>query len=99
MRVGELVDQARLAHPRLADDCRDLAVTVRGQLLSMAELLQFGVATDEAGQPAAGSSLETCPRRAGAYHLVDLYGVGEAFDGHGAERLHFDIALRQGQRF
>jgi hypothetical protein len=28
MGVGELVDEARLAHPRLADERRDLAVTV-----------------------------------------------------------------------
>ena len=40
MRVGELIDEARLADPRLADDCRHLAVTAAREPLSVAELLQ-----------------------------------------------------------
>ncbi len=51
MRVGELVGEARLAYPRLADDRRDLAMTVGRQLLRAAEPLQLGVAADEPRQP------------------------------------------------
>ena len=54
MCVGELVDQARLAHPRFSDDRHHLAVTVARELLGPAELLQLGVATDEPREPASG---------------------------------------------
>ena len=57
MGVGELIEQARLAHPGLADDGHDLPVPVTGALQGAAELLQLGVAADEAGQPATGGSL------------------------------------------
>ena len=73
MRVGELVDEARLAHPRLADDRRHLTVTVAGELLGAAELLQLGVAADEARQPAPGGRLQAGSRRARPRHLVDLH--------------------------
>jgi hypothetical protein len=53
--VGELEDEPRLAHPRLADDRRHLPVTVSGELLGVAELLQLRVAADEARQPAPGA--------------------------------------------
>ena len=98
MRVGELVDEARLAHPRLADDRRHLTVTVAGELLGAAELLQLGVAADEPRQPAPGGRLQAGPRRARPRHLVDLHGVGEPLHRHGAERLHLDVALGQRQR-
>ena len=48
--------EARLAHPRLADDGDDLAVPGTRLLEGLAELLHLGVAADEAGQP---------PRRGG----------------------------------
>ncbi len=57
MRVGELVDEARLAHPRLPDDGRHLTVTGAGELLHAAKLLQLGVAADEARQPTPGGRL------------------------------------------
>ena len=52
MRVDELVDQARLAHPRLADERRHLTVTVTRELLGAAKLFQLGVAADEAREAA-----------------------------------------------
>jgi len=73
VRAGEFVDQARLAHPRLADDRRHLPVTVAGQLLGAAELLQLGVAPDESREPAPGGCLQSRPRRARPGHLVDLH--------------------------
>src|SRR4029450_12499178 len=98
MRVGELVDESRLAHPRLADDRRYLAVTVARELLSVAKLLQLGVAADEARQPAPGAGLQAGPRRACPCHLVDLDSVGEPLDRHRAERSDLDEALGQVQR-
>jgi hypothetical protein len=48
MRVDELVEEARLAHPRFADECHHLTLTADGKLLRAAELLQLDVAADEA---------------------------------------------------
>src|SRR5439155_5841522 len=50
MRVGELVDQTRLAHACFADNRRHLPVTVAGELLRSVELLQLGVPADESRQ-------------------------------------------------
>ena len=98
MRVGELVDEARLAHARLGDERHDLAVTATGELLGAAELLQLGVAADEPRQTPTGDGLEPGPRRAGTRHFVDFHRVGEPLHRHGAERLHGDEAFRQRQR-
>jgi len=57
MRVGQLVDEPRLAHPRLADDRRHLPVPVACELLSAAELFHLGIAADEPRQSAAGGHL------------------------------------------
>ena len=84
--------------PGLADDRHDLPVAVAGELLGAAELLQLGVAADEARQPARGGRLEPRPRRARPRQLVDLDGVGQPLHRHGAERLHLDVALGQLQR-
>src|SRR2546427_6662515 len=64
MRVGELVDEARLAHSRFADERRHLPVTGAGKLLGAAELLQLSVAADEARQAAPGGRLQAGPRPA-----------------------------------
>src|SRR5207245_10976674 len=83
-RVGALVDEARLAHSRLADDRRHLTVAGTGKLLRAAELLQLGVAPDEARQAALGGRLQAGARRARSRHLVDLHGVGEPLPWYGA---------------
>ena len=98
MRVGQLVDEARLAHSRLADNRRNLTVPGVGELLGTAQLLQLGVAPDEARQPAPGACLETGPRRARSCYLVDLYRVGESLHRHGTKRPHGDVALGQRER-
>ena len=95
MRVGELVDEARLAHPRLTDDRRHLATTGAGELLGAAKVLQLGVPPDKSGQAATGGRLQARPRRACSRHLVDLDGVGEPLHRHGAERLHGNVTFHQ----
>src|SRR5258705_370621 len=78
------------AHPRLADDCHYLAKPIGCQLLRTMKLLQFSVAADESRETALSSSLQTCPRRARARHLVDLHWAGQAPDRQGAQWLHGD---------
>jgi len=96
--MGELVDEARLAHPRFANHRRHLTVTVARELLRATELLELCVAADEPGQSALSACLKTGPRRARPRHLIDLHGVGESLDRHEAKRLHLNVALRQRQR-
>src|SRR2546426_9289224 len=93
MRVGELVDEARLAHSRLADDRRHLTVAGTGKLLRAAELLQLGVAPDEARQAAPGGRLQAGARRARPRHPVDLHRGGEPPHPYGAEWLPRDGAF------
>ena len=85
MGMGELVEEARPAHSRFADDRCHLTVTAAGRLLGAAELLQLGVAADEAFQPAPRACLETGPRWACSRHLVDLHRVGQPLHRHGAQ--------------
>src|SRR5262249_12472046 len=47
LRMNELANQARLTHPRFADECHHLPLTAAGKLLDAAKLLQFCVASDE----------------------------------------------------
>ena len=98
VRVGELVDEARLAHTGLSNERHNLTMTVAGELLDAAELLKFGIATDEPRQPASGARLESGPRRACPCHFVDIHRVGEPLHRHRAERLHGDEAFHHLQR-
>ncbi len=93
--MRELVDEARLAHARLANDRRDLTMTVGRQLLRTAELFQLGVAADEARQPAPRGRLQSGPRRARPRHLVDLHGVGEPLHRHKAQRRDCNEAFHE----
>ena len=80
--VGDLPDEPRLADARLADD-RDHLAVARGRAPErLAELLQLGVAPDEAGQPARGRRVEPRARRPGAGQLVDLDRRLEPLDRH-----------------
>ena len=93
MRVGELVDQPRLAHAGLADDRDHLAPTGAGLAEHPPQVLDLSVAADEAGEAPEGRGLQARPRRPGPCQLVDLHGLGEPFHRHGTERLHLDVAL------
>src|ERR1700739_3134404 len=54
VRMYEFVDQARLAHSRLADDRHNLTATAAGKLLGANELLHLDIAADEAGKTTPG---------------------------------------------
>ncbi len=93
--MGELIDEARFAHPRFAHDRCHLTATGIGELLSTAELLQLDVTADEPREPAPRGCLQAGPRRARSRHLVDFHGVGEPFHRHGAERLYRNEPFHQ----
>jgi hypothetical protein len=76
--MGQLPGQAGLAHAGLADDRDDLAVTGAGALKGLAELVEFGVAADEAGEAAGGNRVKSGTDSAGAGELEDLDGLDEA---------------------
>src|SRR5262249_160539 len=82
LRRKELGNQARLAPPRFADECRHLTPTSGGKLLGATKLLQFYVASDEPCQATSRRHLDSSSRIAGARHLVDLYRTGEPLHGH-----------------
>jgi hypothetical protein len=92
-RTNKLVHQARLPHPRFADDRHYLTATLAGKLLRTEEPLELVVAADEACQATPGGGLQARSRGAHSGHLVDLYRIGEPLNRHRAERLHGDIAF------
>src|SRR5262249_25223110 len=97
MRVGELVDEARLADSCLADDCRYLTVTIAGKLWGGAGLVKLGVAADDPRQPPRGGRLQAGARWTGSCHLVDLDGFVQPLDVDGAESLDLDEALGESE--
>ena len=62
MGVGELVYQSRLAHPGLAHDGDHLAVASAGLAEDAAQVLDLGVAADEAREAAERRGLQPRPR-------------------------------------
>ena len=72
MRVGELVGEPRLAHPGLADDGDHLAVASAGLAEDPAQVLDLGVAADEAREAPERRGLQPRPRRPRPRQLEDL---------------------------
>ena len=83
VRVGELVHETRLAYTGLGNERHDLAMTVGGELLDAAELLKFGIATDEPRQPASGARLEAGARRPRPRQFVTSTASESPFTGTG----------------
>ncbi len=98
MGVGELVEQARLAHACLAHERHHLPVPGTGALQDVAQLVDFGVAADEAREPPRRGCLESGPRRPRSHELVDLDLLPQPFDGRRAKRvdLHVPLAKPEG---
>ena len=93
--MGELPEEARLAHARLPDYCNNLAVSEAGLVEGVTEQLELDGASDEAGEAANGCRLQPRAHGPDSNDLVDLHGVGESLHRHRAERLHRNVALRQ----
>ena len=75
MRVGELVGEPRLAHPRLAHDGDHLPPAGAGLAEDPAQVLDLGVAAHEAREAAERRGLQPRPRRPRPRQLVDLHGL------------------------
>jgi hypothetical protein len=58
MRVGEFVDQPRLAYSGLADDGDNLAVARTSLTQDAAQMLYFGVAADKAREASKSRGLQ-----------------------------------------
>src|SRR4029450_1481017 len=61
VRVGEFVNQTRLADARFAHHCRDLATPSADKLVRSPKLLDFAVAANELRRPTAGRRMEASP--------------------------------------
>jgi hypothetical protein len=98
MRVGELVEETRFAHSRLADDRHELAVASSGAFQGLAERFELRRPPYETGEPAGGGSLQARPRGHGPDQLEHLHRVGQALDRHQTERpdLHQSFGQPQG---
>jgi len=96
--VGELPEEARLAHARLPDHGDHLAVAQARPVEGAAELLQLRGAADEAREPPSRRGLQTGAGGAGSHQLEHLDRLAEALDRHRAERDDLDEALGQVQR-
>jgi hypothetical protein len=95
MGACELVEEAGLPHPGLADHRRQLAVAVGRKLLGAAKLLDLRVTAHEARQPAAGGRLQPGPGGAGSRHLVHVHVLHQSLHGYRTQRLHGDVSLHQ----
>ncbi len=93
MRVGELIGEPRLAHPGLAHDGDHLAVARIGLAQDPAQMLDLGVAPDEAREAAEHRGLEPRARLTRSRQLEDLDRVRQALHGDGPERPHLDVPL------
>ena len=97
--ASQLVEEAGLAHARLAHDGRDLAVTAPHPFERSVELLHLCIAPDEAAQAAQGGGVKPCSHLACSDHVEDLDGGVEALDRHGAEGLDLHEVLGQAEGF
>ena len=98
MGMDELVEEAGLPHAGLPDDGHDLAVPATGSLEGPLELPHLAVAPDEPGEPLRGGGAQARPQGSSPDQLVDLDGVREALERHGAERRDLDEPLGQAER-
>ena len=97
VRVEELVDQARFAHPGLAQQRDDLPLAGPGPCQGLLQGREFRLAPDKARQPPRRSRLQTPPDATGPGQLEDLHGLHQTLHGHWPQALDLDEPLRQPQ--
>src|SRR5207253_5513605 len=95
MGVSKLVEQARLANTRLADDRDHLTSPVTRELEGTAKLFYLGVASDEPREAASSGGLKARPRRPRTGQLIDLGPLAEPFDGHRPKRRDLHVPFGQ----
>ena len=96
-RMGELVEEAGLAHPGFADDCHHLAVPGPGLFQGLVQGCQLRLPPHEGSQPPRCKRLQARAGRASAHQLTHLHGSGQSLDGHRAQGGDLDPPLCQPQ--
>ena len=98
VRMGELVEEPRLADPCLADHGDELAPPLPGLRGRVPDLVHLRVPANEAAEATGPCGLQARPDGAGARQLEHLHGRGEALDGNGPERAYLHELLGELQR-
>ncbi len=98
MGARELVEEPRLAHAGLADHRDDLAMTRLRLLQRPRQLIHFGIAADEAGEPAGRRRLEPRAHRSGPHELEDLDGRFQAPDRNRPDGSDLYVPLGETER-
>ena len=95
----ELVEQARLADPRLADRRDDLAVTGAREFAARDRVAPSRASRpDEFREPASRRSLQARSQRTQPDHLVNIDEFAEPFDAGRPERLQREVSLDEAAR-
>ena len=95
--MGELVEEAGLAHPGFPDDRHHLAVPGPGLLQGLVQGREFRLPPHKGGQPSRRKRLQVRAGRAGAHQLAHLHGLGQPLDGHRTQGGDLHPPLRQPQ--
>ena len=98
MGVGELPVEPGLADAGLADNRDDLAVPRLGSLEGLAELLQFAITADKAGEPTDGCGVQPGAHGPCADEFVDLDRLREALHCDRPSGGDLDVVLSEVQR-
>src|SRR5499426_1246296 len=93
--MRQLMEETRLAYPRITHHGHDLAMPLADLFESGPELLHLRIAPDELAQAPEDSGLKPSPHLPGRDHLADLDGRLETSHRHGAHRLNLDEALHE----
>src|SRR5262245_61677813 len=93
MGAGELVGESRLADAGLTDDGDHLALADASLSQNPAQMLDLGVAADEAREAPERGGLQARSRRPRARQLEDLERVREALHRNRTQRPHLDVTL------
>ena len=78
--VHELIHQARLAHPGLAEQGHELALPLGGLRQRLRQRRQLLIAPDKARQPTRHSGLQAAMDGCGPDQLEDVHGLGQTLD-------------------
>jgi hypothetical protein len=98
VRMKELPEEARLAHPWFPDHGDDLAPSQTRPIESVSEVLKLRVPADEAREPPARRGLEAGAGGAGPHQLEHLDRLCDPLDRHRAERGDLDEAFTKVER-
>src|SRR5215831_6041103 len=93
--MRQLMEETRLAYPRITHHGDDLAMPLADLFESGPELLHLRIAPDELAQAPEDGGLKPSPHLPRRDHLADLDGSLETSHRHGAHRLNLDEALHE----